>query len=109
MLDTPCVSTPLRSAVTSTSAPTAASSGGTPIFSKTAVTVRLRDHSGTRTSSFSGTVNLFSICFTLGNSSLHMAAEAAGIVSLRGRAATSLKAAGVGRGACTIRLTVEGL
>ena len=54
MLETPWVLTPLRSAVTSTSAPSDASSEETAIFEKMAVTAWRSDPSATRTSSFSG-------------------------------------------------------
>src|SRR5918992_4234511 len=47
IFDTPCDSTPRRSVITRTSAPSAASSGGRPTFSKSAVTVLRRDGSGT--------------------------------------------------------------
>src|SRR5678815_3246962 len=56
MFDTPCVSTPRRSVMVSTSAPSAASSGLTPSFSKICVTVRRNAASGTRTMSFAGTL-----------------------------------------------------
>src|SRR5512145_463140 len=56
MFDTPCVSTPRRSVIVSTSAPSAASSGLTPSFSKICVTVRRRSASATLTSSLAGTL-----------------------------------------------------
>jgi hypothetical protein len=56
MFDTPWVSTPRRSVIVSTSAPSAASSGLTPSFSKICVTVRRSAASDTRTSSFAGTL-----------------------------------------------------
>ena len=49
MFDTPCVSTPRRSVIVSTSAPSAASSGLTPTFSKICVTVCRNAASETRT------------------------------------------------------------
>src|SRR6185369_16625158 len=57
MFDTPCVSTPRRSVMVSTSAPSAASSWLTPSFSKISVTVRRNAVSDTRTMSFAGTLN----------------------------------------------------
>src|SRR6185295_13675766 len=56
MFDTPCVSTPRRSVMVSTSAPSAASSGLTPSFSKIWVTVRRNAVSDTRTMSLAGTL-----------------------------------------------------
>ena len=56
MLDTPCVSTPRRSVMVSTSAPSVASSGETPIFSKISATVRRREPSGILTWSGLGTL-----------------------------------------------------
>ena len=60
MFDTPCVSTPRRSADTSTSAASPQSSPGTPIFRNTAATVRRRPSSPTRTSSPPLTLNISS-------------------------------------------------
>src|SRR2546426_2042165 len=56
MLDTPCVSTPRRSVIVSTSAPSAESSGLSPSFSKICVTVRRNAASETRTWSLRGTL-----------------------------------------------------
>src|SRR5215471_10793890 len=56
MLDTPCVSTPRRSVMVSTSAPSPASSLLTPSFSKISVTVRRSAASETCTWSLSGTL-----------------------------------------------------
>src|SRR5215510_8594596 len=56
MFDTPCVSTPRRSVIVSTSAPSAASSLLSPSFSKIWVTVRRSAASDTRTWSFAGTL-----------------------------------------------------
>src|SRR5215470_7374211 len=56
MFDTPCVSTPRRSVIVSTSAPSAASSGVRPSFSKIWVTVRRSAASETITWSFAGTL-----------------------------------------------------
>src|SRR5262245_36166864 len=56
MFDTPCVSTPRRSVIVSTSAPSAASSGVRPSFSKICATVRRSAASETITWSFAGTL-----------------------------------------------------
>src|SRR6266849_1825485 len=56
MFDTPWVSTPRRSVMVSTSAPSAASSGVSPSFSKICVTVRRSAASDTSTWAFSGTL-----------------------------------------------------
>src|SRR6476659_1605856 len=56
MFETPWVSTPRRSVIVSTSAPSAASSGLTPSFSKIWVTVRRSAASETNTWSFCGTL-----------------------------------------------------
>src|SRR6267142_462097 len=56
MFETPCVSTPRRSVIVSTSAPSAASSAVRPSFSKICVTVRRSAASETRTWSFTGTL-----------------------------------------------------
>src|SRR5215467_5978064 len=56
MFDTPCVSTPRRSVIVSTSAPSAASSAVRPSFSKICVTVRRSAASETITWSFAGTL-----------------------------------------------------
>src|SRR4030095_14142854 len=54
MFDTPCVSTPRRSVVVRTSAPSAASSGASPILLKIWVTVLRSAASDTKTWSFAG-------------------------------------------------------
>src|SRR5437899_7850702 len=61
MLDTPCVSTPRRSVIVSTSAPSAESSGLSPSFSKICVTVRRSAASETKTWSFAGTLKRWRI------------------------------------------------
>ena len=64
MLETPWVSTPRRSVATSTSAPIAASSCVTPIFSKIDITVSCSASCGTRVSSSCGTLNRSSMGVT---------------------------------------------
>ena len=56
MFETPCVSTPRRSVIVSTSAPSAASAGVSPSFSKICVTVDRNAASDTKTWSFCGTL-----------------------------------------------------
>src|SRR5439155_13449301 len=56
MFDTPCVSTPRRSVIVSTSAPSVASAGVRPSFSKICVTVLRSAASDTKTWSFTGTL-----------------------------------------------------
>src|ERR1044071_3267835 len=57
MFETPWVSTPRRSVIVSTSAPSAASSGETPSFPKISAMVRRSAASVTLTWSFAGTLN----------------------------------------------------
>src|SRR5678816_2756075 len=68
MFDTPCVSTPRRSVVVRTSAPSAASSGASPILLKISVAVLRSAASDTKTWSFAGTLKRSSMgAFSFGS------------------------------------------
>src|SRR5258706_334492 len=80
MFDTPCVSTPRRSVIVSTSAPSAASSGVKPSFSKICVTVFRSAASDTKTWSFTGTLKRSRIMTTSFLSGVHRSRLPSGLL-----------------------------